>query len=452
MRSDGGTLLSISSPQKRAELSPPPPVRDEQHEARTVRAIRQALATVPFYAKLGLAAPAPGEDATLAEVLPKLPLLTPAKIRATLPKAWLPEGRDVRAEMAEGKISVVETGSGDARTRILWDGAWWRRQEDRALRVNPRMLSAMAGEMGAYRDSVLWVPERGTGSCGAGDPSYEDRLEGARLHLNSRQDPAFWTESVMTRMLDELALHGTVGLLADPFYLDVLARHAISLGRKLDVKGFVALTRALTTSAHREAIGKVHDHVVDVFGAREAGILFVEAEDKKLHHAPSTTHVELLPAKVETPGAENVALVVVTTLDRDVQPLVRYVLGDLVEVAEGAPRYTTVSPIARVSGKLDDAVVRPDGAILTPAAMDRALAPLSLRAYQVTQREPNAVEIEVVGGSADAARDALATLATGMTVTARSATAIAAEPNGKYHTSRRHIPLALSSSFDGAAS
>lgn len=450
MRSDGGTLLSISSPQKRAELSPTQPVRDEQHEARTVRAIRQSLATVPFYAKLGIAVPA--EDAPLAEVLPKLPLLTPAKIRATLPKAWLPEGRDARAEMAEGKISVVDTGSGEARMRILWDGAWWRRQEDRALRVNPRMLSAMTGEMGPYRDSVLWVPERGTGSCGAGDPSYEDRLEGARLHLNSRQDPAFWTESVMTRMLDELAHHQTVGLLADPFYLDVLARHAIALGRKLDVKGFVGLTRALTTAAHREAIGKVHDHVVDVFGAREAGILFVEAEDKKMHHAPGITHVELLPAKVETPGAENVALVVVTTLDRDVQPLVRYVLGDLVEVADGAPRYTTVAPVTRASGKLDDAVVRPDGAILTPAAMDRALAPLSLRAYQITQRELNAVEIEVVGGSADAARDALATLAKGMTVTARSATAVAAEPNGKYHTSRRHVPLALSSSFDGAAS
>ena len=167
---------------------------------------------------------------------------------------------------------------------------------------------------------MLWVPERGTGSCGSGDPEYEDRLEGSRLHLNSRQDPTFWSEAVMTRMLDELARHETIGLLADPFYLDVLARHAALVGRRLDVGGFVGLTRGLTTAAHREALARVYPaaHVLQVYGAREAGVLFVQAEDGKLHHAPLTTHVELLRAKVATPGAKNVALVVVTLNEADV--------------------------------------------------------------------------------------------------------------------------------------
>ena len=45
-----------------------------------------------------------------------------------------------------------------------------------------------------------------------------------------------------------------------------------------------------------------------------------------------------------------------TTLDREVQPLVRYVLGDLVQVARGVPgRFTTVSPIRSVEGRLEDA-------------------------------------------------------------------------------------------------
>ena len=47
----------------------------------------------------------------------------------------------------------------------------------------------------------------------------------------------------------------------------------------------------------------------------------MEGSDERLHHAPFTTHVELLPCKVATPGAKNVALVVVTTLDRVAQPL-----------------------------------------------------------------------------------------------------------------------------------
>jgi hypothetical protein len=413
-----------------------PVTRDPGHSARVVEALRTAIATVPFYAKAGYVAPPKG--ASLDDALRALPLLTRDKVRPTLPKAWVPDGRDVKSEIASGTLSVIEMGTGDARMRVLFDAKWWNDQERRALTVNPRAAAALAGELGPYKDAVLWIAERGTGSCGSGDPTYEDRLEGLRVHLNSRQDPTFWTEPVMTRMLDELALHETIGLLADPFYLDELARHAAALGRKLDVRGFIALTRALTTSTHRAMLRRVYPGtIIDALSAREAGTLFVESDDRKLHHAPLGTHVELLPAKVATPGAERVAMVVVTTIDRPVQPLVRYVLGDLVQVADGESRFTEVPPIKSVEGKLDDAIIRPDGAIVTPRAIDRALSELEMRAYEVIQREPDGVEIEVVGGPPDAARDALAPLLEGMKITASAKTSLAAEPNGKYKTSRR---------------
>lgn len=429
--------------------------RDPEHESRTLDAVRRALGSVPFYAKQDLAR-AVADDAPLDDVLARLPLLTRERVRPTLPKMWFPEGRDAKAELASGAISVVDTGSADARVRVLFDAAWWRAQERRALAIHPRAQAALAGELGAFRDAVLWVPERGTGSCGAGDPGYEDRLEGARLHLNSRQDPTFWTEPVMTRMLDELSTHETTALLADPFYLDVLARHAAVLGRRLDVRGFIATTRARATRAHRDALARVYrGAVVDVLAAREVGALFVGGGDDLMHHAPFSTHVELLRAKVATPGAEDVALVVVTTLERDVQPLVRYVLGDLVQVArgEGAEprrdgRFTTVPPIATAEGSVDDALVRPDGALVTPGAIDRALGAAGPRAYQVVQVDAGAVEAEIVGGSPAHVEQALAPLLSGMRVTVRSSTAIGAEPTGKYRTTRRRAPLALSSVFD----
>jgi hypothetical protein len=414
----------------------------QEHAARTLEAVRSALAHVPFYSKQSLTL-GDGPDALAA-----LPLLTRERMRASLPKAWLPDGRDAKAELASGKIAVIEMGNGAARARFLFDAAWWREQERRAMAQHPRVAAAMNGELGPFRDAVLGVPERGTGSCGSGDPEYEDRLEGHRLHLNSRQDPTFWSDVVMTRMLDELARHETIGLVSDPFYLDVLARHAAVLGRRLDVRGYVALTRALATSAHRASIARVYPGLVlDVYGTRATGVLFVEGEDKKLHHAPST-HVELLRAKRETPGAENVALVVVTTLDRDVQPLVRYVTGDLAQVGGGVG-VTGVPSLATIEGNVDDAIVRSDAAIVTPGAIDRALAPLSLRGYQILQREPGAIELEVVGAQ-DAARDALAPLLGSTKIVARHATTIAADPDGKYRTTRREFPLALADAFEGA--
>lgn len=418
--------------------------RDDEHEARAARAIRGALASVPFYARQGLTVPDDG--ASLSDLLAAVPLLTAASIRPTLPKMWLPAGRDVKAELASGKLAVVESGLAEARVRVLWDGAWWRAQERRALATHPRAAAAMAAGAG-YRDAVLWVAERGTGSCGAGDPTYEDRLEagphGTRLHLNSRQDPTFWSEVVMTRMLDELARHGTHGLVADPFYLDALARHAASTSRRLEVSGFCGLSRALTTPAHHAALSAVLPHPpIQIYAAREAGVLFVEGDDGQLHHAPITTHVELVRAAVETPGAKDVALVVVTTLDRDVQPLVRYVLGDLVQMGTGAPRFSTVSPLVSVEGKLADAVIRPDGAIVTPGALDRAIASAGAAAWQLTQDATDAVTIEVVGAPPRAAEDAVAALLGGMKVSARAATSIAIDPNGKYRSSRRAPTIA----------
>jgi hypothetical protein len=399
------------------------------NEELALAAIRRAYATVPFYAKQNGAE----LSGSLGEVLRRLPLLTREKMKPTLPKMWFPESRDARAELAAGSIALIEAGH--SRVRVLFDPNAYRRDEAKALGLDP-----------AHRDAVLWAPERGTGSCGAGDPSYDERVEGNRLHLNSRQDPTFWTEPVMTRMLDELAVHETKALLADPFYLDVLARHAAISNRRLDVRGFVALTRARPTAEHRAALARVFSGtVIDYFAAREVGPLFVGRAGELLQPASFSTHVELLPAKVETPGAEDVALVIVTTLEREVQPLVRYVLGDLVQRASGGC-------IRTVEGQLDDALVRPDGALVTSGAIDRAIeARGGARAYQITQRDAS-IEAEVVG-SDTAVRDALAAMLPGANINVRATTAIAVEPNGKYRTTRRIGPTpALAALFEGVPS
>jgi phenylacetate-CoA ligase len=439
--------------------SPERPERDPEHEPRTADAIARALRDIPFYRKRGDALPPRG--AGLSGALGGLPLLFKADLRATLPKHWAPAGRDVRAELASGALELVETsGSTGERLRILWDEGWWMRQEARAMRTNDLVAAAMDGARGAYREAILTTPACGLGTCHIGDLPYTERVDGLHLFLSQRPDPLFWTASEQTRILDELTTHGTVGLESDPLYLAILARFAKAHGRTIDVRGFVQLTYAMTTRAYLRAIAQAYQGpVLQLYGASEVGVMFMEGGDGRLHHCPFTTHVELFPARVPTPGACDVALAVVTTLDRVAMPLVRFVVGDLVSVDwKGERRWTSVPPLHRVEGRVDDAFVRPDGAIITAGAMDRALGAVDgLFLWQAHQRAVDRVEVDVVADG-DAGRALavvtevqaqLSPLLAGLEVAARSVTAIPIEPSGKFRVSKRHFPLDLGRVFGG---
>jgi phenylacetate-CoA ligase len=284
--------------------------------------------------------------------------------------------------------------------------------------------------------------------------TFEERREDHRLFLNSRADPTFWKPEDMTRMRDELARHATTGLESDPTYLANLARAATAAGEKLAVSDFVTLTYAMTSGVHIRAIrAAVTAPVFQLYGATEVGVLFMQADDAGalLHHCPFTTHVELLPVHVPTPGAEDVALVVVTTLDRAVQPLVRFVVGDLAQVARGVPgRFTPVSPLRTLEGRLQDAIIRPDGAWVTAGAFDRALSQhTGIAYYQANQPDPATLTLDVVADPgapatlADEARALVEPLLPGLALSVRLTTGILAEPSGKFRIVRRQFPVDL---------
>lgn len=397
-------------------------------------------------------------EAPLSEMLAKLPLLFKKDVRRAMPKAWVPTGRDVKADLESGEIEIVETsGSTDDRLNILWDRGWWLKQEERAMRTNALVARAMDGEFGPYREAILTTPVCGNGQCHSGDLSFEERLDGPHLFVNMRADPTYWQDTDKTRMLDEIERHKTVGLEADPAYLAALALHAEKLSRRIIVSAFTQLTYASTTRAHLRSIRRAYDGpLFQLYGASEVGVLFMEGEDGLLHHSPITTHVELLPARVETPGAEDVALVVVSTLDRIAQPLLRFVVGDLVSVKRDGPRkFSDVAPLRSIEGRVQDAVVRTDGAIITTGAMDRALDPLEgLEQFQVRQPTPDAVEVDVIARSSASAsldadvKSALAPLFGALPTSVRRVTAIAAEPSGKFRVCKRDFPIDYDKAFE----
>ncbi len=427
----------------------------DEGRTREAAAIARAVHEIPFYAKHreGFSS-----SASLDEMLAKLPLLFKKDVRRALPKSWVPAGRDVKADLESGELEIVETsGSTEDRLNILWDRGWWLKQEERAMRTNALVARAMDGAFGPYQESILTTPVCGGGQCHIGDLTYEERLEDNHLFLNMRADPTFWRDDDKTRMLDEIERHKTVGLEADPAYLAALSLHAEKIRRRVVVSGFTQLTYASTTHAHVRSIRRAYDGpLFQLYGASEVGVLFMEGEDGLLHHAPLTTHVELLRARVDTPGSKDVALVVVTTLDRIAQPLVRFVVGDLVSVDWNGPRkFSRVAPLRSIEGRVQDALVRADGAIITTGAIDRALDALeAIETFQVRQSTPNEVEVDVVARDGEGAsleenvRRALAPLFGALETNVRRVTAVAAEPSGKFRVSKRDFPIDFEKSFD----
>jgi phenylacetate-CoA ligase len=174
-------------------------------------------------------------------------------------------------------------------------------------------------------------------------------------------------------MLNEWIQFAPRGIEADPAYLAVIARAALKRGLALPPPEFITLTYETTTRAMRRDIGRaVSTPLFQLYGATEAGVLFMECEHGRLHPNERHSHIDLMPL----PGSAPLARVLVTTLGRPWMPLLRYDVGDVVRVAETrvcACGLVSDGPVLeRVEGRQSDCVTV-NGETVTPLMLDDAI-------------------------------------------------------------------------------
>jgi len=260
------------------------------------------------------------------------------------------------------------------------------------------------------------------------------------LFFNESDDPTHWTDADYDRMLREWAEFGPRGVEADPAYLALIARAALRRGQKLAAPEFVTLTYETTTRAMRRDIGLALDApLYQLYGATEAGVLFMECEHGRLHPNERHSHIDLEPM----PGRAPLARVLVTTLGRRWMPLLRYDIGDVVRVAatrECACGLKSDGPLLeRVEGRLADCS-DVNGETITPLMLDDAIhAALGPRAtLEQWQLQSDVLQV-VDPASRDSA--AAAALAVGgllaRPIRGEHVSAIAPEASGKYRLVKR---------------
>jgi phenylacetate-coenzyme A ligase PaaK-like adenylate-forming protein len=407
-----------------------------RHWSRVREETRRMVTEVPLYR----VHPEPPADPTEVDGwLARLPAVGKRELRRGFPKALLREHQDLRAAMRSEAVTLLATsGTTTDRLQVIWEWSWWDPQEREAMRLNAAIARSMA--RADYREAVLTTPACGAGTCHFGSQTLAERSIDGILFFNESADPTHWTERECERMLQEWCEFTPRGVEADPAYLAIIARAALRRGIALPSPDFITLTYETTTRAMRRDIARAFAApVFQLYGATEAGVLFMECENGLLHPNERHSHVDL----VDLPGDDGLARVLVTTLGRAWMPLLRYDIGDVVCRAE--QRYcpcglTSDGPLlARVEGRHGDCV-DVGGATVTPLMLDDAIhAALGLRTTLEQWQLAGDSLLVVDSGAADSARIAADAIGAVLerAIRAERVAAIAPEVSGKYRLVKR---------------
>src|SRR6185436_17020726 len=339
------------------------------HWRRVVDETRRMVAEVPLYRDRPQPPADPAEvDAWIAQE----PAVGKRELRRGFPKALVREHQDLNAAMRNELVTLLATsGTTSDRLQVIWEWSWWDPQEREAMRLNARIARTMGA--GEYREAVLTTPACGAGVCHFGSQTLEERSIDGMLFFNESADPTHWTEQECDRMLGEWTHFAPRGVEADPAYLAIIARVAAKRGVRMPAPEFVTLTYETTTRAMRRDIGRtLESPLYQLYGATEAGVLFMECEHGRLHANERHGHIELVPL----PGSGRLARVLVTTLGREWMPLLRYDIGDIVRVAESrecACGLPSDGPLLeRIEGRASDCI-EVNGETITPLMLDDAI-------------------------------------------------------------------------------
>jgi phenylacetate-CoA ligase len=406
------------------------------HWQRVSEETRRMVAEVPLYRDR----PAPPADAgTVARWLAGLPTVGKRELRKGFPKSLLRQDQDLHSAMQDEKVTLLATSGTTAdRLQVIWEWSWWDPQEREAMRLNRRIADAMA--RAEFREAVLTTPACGAGTCHFGSQTMAERSIDGMLFLNESEDPTHWSEQDLERMLREWREFAPRGVEADPAYLALIARAALERGVTLPRPEFVTLTYETTTRAMLRDIARALDApLYQLYGATEAGVLFMECEHGRLHPNERHSHIDLVPM----PGRARLARVLVTTLGRRWMPLLRYDIGDVVRVAESRDcacgRKCDGPLLERVEGRLGDCA-EVNGETITPLMLDdaihAALGPnATLEQWQLAGDTLQVVDPASRDSSAGAASAVGALLA--RPIRGEHVSAIAPEASGKYRLVKR---------------
>ena len=311
-----------------------------------------------------------------------LPIITKKDIRKDFPAQFLPKGVTLESLQNDGLIELEKTsGTSEDSTPLILPAGWWSRQEYVALCQNSWVASQIAPD--SKRVSIV-SPVCSGDICYSGVPGYSDRIVGSSLFVNVSRHPFAWTQAAMERMAREIMEWRPVFLDVDPVYATVLALFCERYQIPTPPIKFIISTYEFLSQAHKRILERVfHAPVLNLYGSTETGHLLMETPDGNMAPSHKTAFLEVVNLDQNQIGD-----LLVTTLDNDYMPLIRYGIGDLVQVSQNGHNQRV-----KLHGRSRDSLTGIHGARITIAQLDRCLSSQAGMAhYQVRQYDPTHYE------------------------------------------------------------
>ena len=361
--------------------------------------------------------------------LTDLPRISKNQLREHSPEGFLPAGMELKDLLARGLIEEESTsGTSGASVRVVFGKSWWAEQEREALVRNP-VLDDLFGDRPTLRRAVLTTPGCSGVSCYNRWLNLDQRTLGDSLFVNQSRIPFTLGEDKLSGMAKEVADWAPAFLDVDPVHGAWFALHCERHGLRFPSLRFILTSYEYTSVIHRAIMERVFGvPVINLYGSSETGHLLIEV-DGAMQPSPGT-------ALLETTAGEGLGELLVTTLTNPYLPLLRYEIGDYVELKPDG---------YRVHGRKRDALRAADGSVLTTRMIDQAFAGTAgIAHYQLRQKPDGSAHLLLLPETeGDTLRTAQARLTNelglllGSAVTAESVSLITPEDSGKFRLTVR---------------
>ncbi len=363
----------------------PPAERDAWQLARIRELVGLAGTRSPYYRQAFAEAGVTAKSLTDLTAVSALPLLDKDTLRA-VPVA------DFQVREPRPRRSVVTAGSTGKPVEVVHDLQWWAR--------------SLARRADLYADHGFRLGSREARFWGRG---ARPRKLDPKILFGNRQVFQFLGADE-TAQLEEMAelrdfrpdyAYGYASLILAAAHLDVPPPAAPGL------RGIVSTAEMMTPSQAAAVSAAFGCPVINEYGCSELDIIAFDCPEGACH--VQSNHV-LLEAVPDGTGRNEA---VVTDLDNDVMPLIRYRLGDYLELDCSPCACGRTSPIVRaIQGRTVGQILQlPDGARTHAVCFAYLMEELSDRSlpfthFRVHQESPSALRY-VVAGTPAAAQDDL---------------------------------------------